>query len=652
MADELIPPLPPPPLPQAPQENGSTELPVPPWEEPFDEETKGEDLSALSPMAVLEKKNNFVPSSLSREELLKHASEAPTSTFILPENPSLPQPTPSPAPPSNSLKPVLPSPPVTPLPISPVKPSPEVISITPIRNSLPLPEPLTPPTPPLQPSPPIPPVGTLHLNKNFFPTPPDTTSVPNAAIPLPTSPKTSSSKVGIIAVLGLMIGLLFLGGSAYALALNGTRIPVLYSMVSGLPGDGQKLSQAALGVVRSKKTYQLGPETTIQVGVKASDQKPDIPNNTTSLQSLPGKLVSLKSTTKNALVTISNKGMVSQQQVSVDQGSAIPVSLQTAGGNFNTDWTAYFSTGVVNLVSFSGDDLKKTLLYPVLRPISLSNLLEAVQTEQDYQKISVDGKPVASYIYQLDPTKLAEVMPEGATSSGTAEIGYYWKTGLPAYAKLSGEVVYQKVTYTYESALKFEGFGQSFSDNTQAELSNLTNPTEVPTPVSALQFASYLGVAPGSLPSSLAGSDTGLLEGSPSGPVVAPTGEGVIQPEQSIILTPPVPASPASSEAKQRDIQRKKDLTDLQSALERYKTVHGSYPISKGLEQTVSSNTLIDSLIPDYMTKIPIDLLKNTYWYEYQSDGPTFSIRSVSEDGSDSEAKQGAVYYYFERTNK
>ena len=118
-----------------------------------------------------------------------------------------------------------------------------------------------------------------------------------------------------------------------------------------------------------------------------------------------------------------------------------------------------------------------------------------------------------------------------------------------------------------------------------------------------------------------------------------------------ITTTPPVPTSPATAEAKARDVQRKQDLKDLQSALLAYKKANGTYPAVSTPEQTIASTVLLSALVGTYMTALPVDPLSTTYWYQYQSDGFSYSLRSVAENPADPLAKQGAVFTYYELTN-
>jgi hypothetical protein len=68
-------------------------------------------------------------------------------------------------------------------------------------------------------------------------------------------------------------------------------------------------------------------------------------------------------------------------------------------------------------------------------------------------------------------------------------------------------------------------------------------------------------------------------------------------------------------------------------------------------EQTLASTTLLQALVPTYLTKLPVDPLTHTYWYEYKSDGSTYYLRCVAEDASDTTAHQGLTYSYLEFTN-
>ena len=134
--------------------------------------------------------------------------------------------------------------------------------------------------------------------------------------------------------------------------------------------------------------------------------------------------------------------------------------------------------------------------------------------------------------------------------------------------------------------------------------------------------------------------------------VITPSGESTTTLASSITAVPPVPTTPADSSAIARDAQRKKDLADLQTALEEYKTKNGSYPKATDLQQTVSSQLLMTALVPNFLTAMPIDPLPSVYWYEYTSDSTSYILRAVAENSGDQSAIKGVGYYYYQLTSK
>lgn len=108
----------------------------------------------------------------------------------------------------------------------------------------------------------------------------------------------------------------------------------------------------------------------------------------------------------------------------------------------------------------------------------------------------------------------------------------------------------------------------------------------------------------------------------------------------------PTTADLTTSES--RDIKRKSDLANIAKALDSYQTNTGQYPISANEKISSSAGTLYKSLVPNYITLLPIDPLDPTYYYGYDSDGRSYTLSAVLEDTNDSDGRKiGNKNIYF-----
>lgn len=493
------------------------------------------------------------------------------------------------------------------------------------------------------------------------------------------------NKVGLVAFLGLLIALVILSVTAFVLVQQGgVRLPIVYKLVSGLETDGLKVSQTALALVKHQQSYQQTGEITLAAkGAATTSDRPDLPLSTTSgLLGTGTKVSRLNNKIEASKLDQKENTYSARFQISTDNQADVPVQIRQAGQN-STGWEVYLPANLVDskIGKVSPTELKKTLLYPLLKPVSLQSLLGAVDQETSYQKNLFSGKSVVIYTYTLKKDKFGEWLPEGAALSNPfVEIGYYWGTGLPAYATLHTTLSFEKVDYQYTgSSWTYGSWNQDFSQENKDNLQSLLNSVSTAPDLAMNSFISQLGIIPNTLPvytGASPDSSTGAVTPTPTPATIAtptataaataspsatpsatsvtavqPTGEGVTQAQAAITTAPPVPTQPASTAAKSRDTQRKKDLADLQRALEMYKTRQGKYPISNTSIQTGSSSVLIQALVPTYITKIPIDPLKQVYWYEYRSDGNTFRLTSLAENTADATAKKGNTYSFFEVNN-
>ncbi|MEI6144507.1 MAG: hypothetical protein WCP91_02830, partial [Candidatus Berkelbacteria bacterium] len=100
--------------------------------------------------------------------------------------------------------------------------------------------------------------------------------------------------------------------------------------------------------------------------------------------------------------------------------------------------------------------------------------------------------------------------------------------------------------------------------------------------------------------------------------------------------------------AKGRDTKRKTDLASIAKALESSRGATGKYPVAQVSEKiAASAGTLYASLVPTYLTILPIDPKSPTNYYGYKSDGSSYTLTCVLEDTTDTSGKMvGSVFLY------
>jgi hypothetical protein len=648
-------------------------VPIPPpapTPAPQDEAEESDELAKLSPFVVLQKKNqngmaslplplvqNVPPPApapeLNRDELLKQASESSADTFILPGGPMAAAPVTEPGLGEAPSGPVMPR-----QPESASKPG----------FSMPLPA----PTPsfkaaetestfaggpvavrrPVTSQPPLP-GSAPRQSFSASPTAPQVQMNfdPTRRAEIPQSVKRAGGVSAVIAVFGVLLVLVIIAGTAYSLALTGIRIPFVYSAVSGLKTTGKDVAAQALTQTNSYSHYQQGGTVQLKRTSDATT-KPLLPGSGTPTVKDVASITTLISTQVTSQVDTSGNGWISEQKLQVDNNVEVPLVTQVKSDS-PTNWTAYLPANTADkLVAIPGSSLKQTLLFPVLDPTVLTVMLSSAQKEQAYVKKAQGSKNIAAYTYTFDPLKMSAILPDTATFSGVSgEIDYYWNTKVPAKANLHGNFTYNGVLYQYIGDWTFDGWDAELVAPGGSNLSGILSPgVTTPLSVSVLKFENQLGILTGSLPTT--GTDVVPTDPNLPVPPLTPSGEVTTSVGDPILVQPPLPSSTVTTQMKSRDVQRKNDLADLKTALDRYKAKQGSYPVVKGFDQTRSSKILLDALVPTYMKALPIDSLKETYWYEYSSDGLTFRLRSVAENAQDPDAKKGASFYYFEVTNK
>ena len=660
---------PPPPLPpvQAPTPPVATAVPAPIVPEPEEDET----LSELSPFNVLQKKGTAplpVPPV---------AAPAPVMPAPPPRPAVAPAPAPSFTPPPPP--PVMPITPPVPAALAPVasgpfdddvdkdlavQAAPHDTFVLPAPPKIPPPPPAPvsaalPPRPTFPPQqfpqaaqpqviPPLPISPAVQSLPTIPPPPPAIPSSPTAAAFTPQSaPEHHHGPVALYAGLGALVALIILIGGLFALALNGTRVPVLYGYVSGLPSTALAASQAALPKVAGEQSYKY--ESSTSINLTSGAPAGDITTSTTPVYKMKTEVVKGQFTNSEAANTASFT-------VSANGNTAVPFVLRTSSSTA----LAYFPAGTSkDTVSIQADQVNKTLLAATTSQFPVSTVIKAVQTETAYGKQSLSGRSVATYNVTYNCGTLQAVLPSGMTMQGcSGSISYYWKgadgfTNLPVTSQVSATLTYLGKNYSFSGIYQYGEWNQTLG-NGQGEgdlvLINNVNASSLATaPISGQDVISRLGI----------GFDVLPHDPSIDAPVVAPvivavtpSGATVTSIQTSLTGSAPVPPQPATAEGIQRDAQRKKDLLDLQSAIEAYKKDKGTYPVSApDGDQVAASSALFTDLLPTYITAMPIDPLSGTYYYFYQSTGTTYTLRSILEDATDSSAKQGGMYSFYEVTN-
>lgn len=625
---------------------------------------EGDDESeALSPFHILQQHqpnsqpSQAAPSSLSKDELIKLASTLPAQSFHLPSGEVL----------NNTIISEMPPPPdptVLRTPSNPLE-----LETPPVTPTSPPPPPVAPSVSPLSVEPPV-------VSTPPFQAPPSVASMPppppqNKTFPVDAPKSKSNSRIGLYAIIGLIIGLIILGGGAYALAENGVRVPILYTKVSGLPSSGISLNQAALKKLSAYKNYQGAGELDISVQNSGKVKTPTAGLTT-------GGLISyLQSKYSIAVWDTQTNKVQAIASISSDIPKNVGLGIDaTASNDF---LSLYFPTNIsMKNFKLNITDPKSSLLYPVLVPISGIDDLNLVQKELGYQKKKVNGLSTAAYNFSVDQSTLANFLPSGAQiKSSSLEIDYAWQQELPVSSSINIDFTYLSREYVLQESWNFGNWDLPVSSANAASLAPLlTEKTANLQTISLVDTIANLGFQSNSLPvqSSIANSTNSNNASTPSssptptasqapaqvtaspGIAATPTNGALVPSGEAIssLLSPlsTVPSinynQPVTSAATARDAQRLKDLQELQKALQSYKSSVGSYPVTNGFEQTRSSESLFSALVPNYLFEMPVDPLNNSYYYAYSSDGTSYTLRAVAEDAKASGAIAGPDHYYFE----
>ena len=430
---------------------------------------------------------------------------------------------------------------------------------------------------------------------------------------------------GSVVILGL------LAATLYVLVLRGTRIPLLYPAISHLAADGLSERDRAVKAVTQATSYQYASTSQIALKLKSG-----------GATSLSGGAVApvptVTTTLQTAVASLPTEGL-SAKTIVAGPGK-LPVPLLFVSGDPNWKIRLPLDTTPTDQ-QVSAAAMRSSFLPAAILPIRLSTILKSATAVTSYGQETSGTQRLAVYGYSLDPKQIATALPNGvAASDASATVTYPWGSDRPAQAAVSMTLTDGSIAYSYASLLNYQNWDEPVLD---ADLSGLAKSSG--TDLSVSDLIAHLGFAAGSLP----GSDA-VTAPAPVAALV-PAAQFTTQLLPVITATPPPPASAITDAMTVNDTQRKADLKLLQLALERYSTDHAGYPKSDALEQVQSSQTLLSALVSKYLTALPIDPSRTVYWYEYQSDGKTYSLRSVAENPADPSAKLGTFYHYFEFTS-
>ena len=574
------------------------------------EEIDPQDLSHLNPLTVLgnaaaippvqavtEPQNIVQPT---REELLRQAAEAPDTELILP-------------------------PPPLPLPVI------STVQLT--SESFPLPLPiavvLSEPKP-LPPAPKLLPPAPKPTSKSALPA---VTQGPDIETMHAHRLTSKRKPLGpIVAAIGAGMLLLFIVAAIlYVLVLRGIKIPLLYPAVSHLSVSGMQQRDHTSLAVRGTKSYQYVPNSQISLHLKAGTTKSLGSNAAT-----PPATVT--TTFQVAQAVVPSEQILAKVNVLGSGTIQVPLSYATSDTNWQVNLP--LNTTVADQ-TVSTPALRSSFLAIVIQPPALQQILKAATSVAAYHQETQNGQRTAIYTYAVDVNQLSTVLGGGVTvSDPSLSVAYAWGSDLPRSAQLTATLKQGAVEYAYVAALGYWKWDQLLQDNDLTKLSTSTGAK-----LSVGDLIAQLGFAAGSLPGS------GATAVHVSLPALVPAGEYTTQLLPTITATPPLPTTASTAQIIADDTQRKADLQLLQLALERYKNDHSDYPKSQGLEQVQASSALLAALVPSYSTALPIDPSQTIYWYEYRSDGVSFSLRSVAQNASDNQAKLGTAYHYFELNN-
>lgn len=580
--------------------------------------------SSVNPASIATSVPEPVPVGLgpipSREELLKQAAQAPATSFVLPENidEEIKAPTPQPIPvaipapaPSQTASPTpapVPSPIQPPTPIPAAKPV--STPVPPVQNLPPVPPQMvvstpTPvaPKPVLKPSPnlastasPTPPKAPLQVG--LRPTPQGQAPInlpPNLNVGVFPEKPSWRSRLPLILSIGLVVILLLVTGLGYVLAGQGTRVPVFYTLRSGLPTSSSEANSLALNYVNAQTSYSISGSVEINelkddgtTVIPAVSTSPTVsPSAVTSPTSSPSPSISPTASSSSSLgddIILSD-----DSDLSAGSTSVIPVSqlksqytnlvydgmdgiVGDMGLTFNNKVTEQvsfkigdqhmrlYADGETNpeLTAINNRIVKQILIYPVLHPASLAELLGAAVSETSYSTVA-SGNPVlkaAQITYSVDTTKLKNLLPDGAEPQSAAiQAVLSWKTdsisaATPYGVAMTAKFKYQNKLYSIQVSQKLAAWNPPLSSASSTGLAAVSDLEQTPVVLSPASLIGQLGIYNlYSLPNTITEANWDLAEelllNSVSGSTPEPTASP--SPSASISASPAVSPSPSSS---------------------------------------------------------------------------------------------------------
>jgi hypothetical protein len=482
----------------------------------------------------------------------------------------------------------------------------------------------------------------------------------------PREPRIRAPRVGggirpLPIILGLVGGVVFAVLVLFGLVLfRGARIPVLYMAWTKLSPNGIEVAKTATKQLTSE-AYQLSAVTIslkkeVAVAVTTTESTTEESAVTPDSVPQPDELLEddaevIEEVESPAVYFSALTSKLTEARFSPEESryaGDIALNTDTATTPFQVavarsdgKFQAVFPLANTTTREVHAASVQKTILPTVLAPIPLDQLLGKVGAVQQYR----GGRESVSYLYSITPASINDLFPAGSMLKNPQLSVLYptRKAAYPSVYQFSAEVTLGAEVYQYSV--------QGTAAPAAGELSETLRQVDVSSEekISVKDFIASLGFSPSLFPDvdAIDAEDPNTRSFEP----LSPTGTSTTTIKAPITTTPALTAD--TPEARTRDAQRAADLTLLEKVLTEYAKRRGAYPISSKaapFEQVQSSNALLSGLVPDFLISLPIDPVPLTFWYEYASDGTTYTLRSVAESPQTSGAKKGVAFYYLERS--
>lgn len=124
--------------------------------------------------------------------------------------------------------------------------------------------------------------------------------------------------------------------------------------------------------------------------------------------------------------------------------------------------------------------------------------------------------------------------------------------------------------------------------------------------------------------------------------------------ETSISGTTTTPSVASAVTMAERDQTRKNDLQSVKTALEKYKSTNGKFPIANTMiHLNTPENVVQKALVPEYISALPADPKSADGWYYgYKSNGNTFTLSARLENPADPQVTRvGDAYIHWVYNN-